>query len=388
MLDPKLYEGREQTFIKHFVLRKYLQKLAYKFGWYGGTLNYVDCFAGPWMSKSESLADSSPFIAIEELREARTKLGAHGRKLKIRCCFVEKDPGSYTTLQRKLAEVTDIETLALNGEFENLVPEILRFVRGSMDRSFSFFFIDPTGWNGYALDVIRPILTHQPGEVLINFMTEFVRRFIFSDKPGDQKSFLRLFGSLGEREGWQKLEGLDREEAMLAAYCERLKEAGEFDLVANSVVLKPMADRSHFHLVYATRNIEGLRVFRNDAERPATKEQKEARFRARTRAEEQSTGQMALFARPPGRGHSDVLEERYLERAKARVHHLLEERRSMLFDELEEEFLLFPMTNTQALKDWLVSLAGAGRVRFEGLGPRGRVPQPKKDHRIIYLDDG
>lgn len=38
MLDLEHYEGREQTYVKHVVLKSYLQKLAYKIGWYYGAL--------------------------------------------------------------------------------------------------------------------------------------------------------------------------------------------------------------------------------------------------------------------------------------------------------------------------------------------------------------
>ncbi|RMH15085.1 MAG: hypothetical protein D6696_21655 [Acidobacteria bacterium] len=55
LLNPALYKGREQTYVKHLVLEGYLRKLAYKWGYYGGTINYVDCFAGPWRHKSEDL---------------------------------------------------------------------------------------------------------------------------------------------------------------------------------------------------------------------------------------------------------------------------------------------------------------------------------------------
>ena len=48
MLERKFYRGREQTFVKHFVLEHHLEKLAYKVGWNGRGINYVDGFAGPW----------------------------------------------------------------------------------------------------------------------------------------------------------------------------------------------------------------------------------------------------------------------------------------------------------------------------------------------------
>ena len=92
MLDPSLYKGREQTFIKHFVLEHYLQKLTYKKGWHGGVINYVDCFAGPWQHASEELSDTSPFIALQELSKARDTLRDKGRPaLSLRCLFIERE---------------------------------------------------------------------------------------------------------------------------------------------------------------------------------------------------------------------------------------------------------------------------------------------------------
>jgi len=46
---------------------------------------------------------------------------------------------------------------------------------------FPFTFIDPTGWEPPAINLITPILRLEPGEVLINLMTSWIRRFI-SDK--------------------------------------------------------------------------------------------------------------------------------------------------------------------------------------------------------------
>ncbi len=120
MPDPSLYEGREQTYVKHFVLEHYLQKLAYKLGWSGGTLNYVDCFAGPWQHASKELKDTSPFIAIRELREARDALREKGRpSLKIRCLFIEKDRRACSLLIDNLRAVQDqdFEVQAINGIF-------------------------------------------------------------------------------------------------------------------------------------------------------------------------------------------------------------------------------------------------------------------------------
>jgi hypothetical protein len=60
-LQADLYEGREQTYIKHAFLRRYLENLAVKV-LYGGwdTFNYVDGFAGPWkVLDAENCSDAS-----------------------------------------------------------------------------------------------------------------------------------------------------------------------------------------------------------------------------------------------------------------------------------------------------------------------------------------
>ena len=218
MLDRSLYKGREQTYIKHFVLEHYLQKLAYKMGWWGGTLNYVDCFAGPWQHADETLKDTSPFIAIDELRTARAVLREHSRPaLNIRCLFIERDRKAWELLSQQLRGVEDVEIQPpINGDFEQNIDVVLRFASTTRTkRSFSFFFIDPTGWTGYSLNTIEPVLRHRPGEVLINFMTQFVNRFIDSDRPEDVERFTRLFGSAEYRARWSGLSGLDREDAIL-----------------------------------------------------------------------------------------------------------------------------------------------------------------------------
>jgi three-Cys-motif partner protein len=58
---------------------------------------------------------------------------------------------------------------ALPGTFEANIPDILR----SVGPAFAFFFIDPTGWTGFRMEAIKPVLSHRPGDVIINFMIGF-----------------------------------------------------------------------------------------------------------------------------------------------------------------------------------------------------------------------
>lgn len=387
MQTEEFYRGREQTYIKHLILKQYLQKLAYKWGWNGGVLSYVDCFAGPWRHESEDLADTSPFIAIDELRRARDTLLERGRpRLKVCCFFIERDREASELLTEKVRDVSDISVDVVNGSFEDNVGSILEFVSGS-GRRFSFFFIDPTGWTGYPIGVIGPLLRHRPGEVLINFMTQHISRFIDSGRAEDALHFDRLFGTAGYRDRWRGLEGLDREDEIVRIYGERVRREGGFEFVASTTILHPVSDRTYFHLIYGTRHIEGLRVFRNDAERPADEVQQRVRQESQARARMEKTSQMELFG--PGeteaRSHLDDLRDRYHPEGRSRVVELLEEKRKVPFDDLEAAALLVSHVSTRDLKRWLTEWKERGIVAFEGLKPRGRIPQAGKGHDVVLV---
>lgn len=45
-LMPIEYQGREQAYVKHTILRTYLQRLIMIIGRSEKVINYVDCFAG------------------------------------------------------------------------------------------------------------------------------------------------------------------------------------------------------------------------------------------------------------------------------------------------------------------------------------------------------
>jgi hypothetical protein len=41
------YKDREQTYLKHFFLERYLETVAYHIGFSQSEFVYVDCFSGP-----------------------------------------------------------------------------------------------------------------------------------------------------------------------------------------------------------------------------------------------------------------------------------------------------------------------------------------------------
>ncbi len=147
MADP--YIGREQTRAKHFILKRYLQALAFKVLTFTD-ITYVDGFSGPWRTETEDFADSSFMIAISVLRDAQQRIFERdGVRRRIRCFFSEAEREAYQQLSTAVtphnrpAERFEIKTFS--GRFEEAVTEIQTYI----GRSFPLIFIDPTGWTGY-----------------------------------------------------------------------------------------------------------------------------------------------------------------------------------------------------------------------------------------------
>ena len=83
MKDAAYYHGREQTYVKHFFLEKYLEKVAYIIGYDQSNFVYVDGFSGPWKSADEESEDTSFLIAINKLKQVRNGLAAYQPVAKV-----------------------------------------------------------------------------------------------------------------------------------------------------------------------------------------------------------------------------------------------------------------------------------------------------------------
>ena len=384
-----LYEGREQTLVKHYILRHYLERFAHIVGSRWGSITYVDGFAGPWNARSSSFRDSSFAIALEELRKARATLAQRGRRLGLRSLFLEENPDACAQLKSFASKVRGVDELqVLNRSFEEAVGSVVEFVRKGGPETFPFVFIDPTGWTGFALETIAPLLRLDPGEALINFMTSHIRRFI-RDAPSRQ-SFRELFGSLGFMDRIADLTGLELEEACVAEYSEGLRREGRYQYVLPAIVLHPEIDRTHFHLLYATRHPKGVEVFK-DAERKAMREMEKARAEAQQRTRVARSGQAELaFVKgdSPESRYYNRLRERYLGEAEKNTTALLRGQRSVLYEEVWEKALSLPLVWESDLIGWIRDWQAKGLLRVEGLRGRELVPKRHQNHQLIWDQAG
>lgn len=284
------YRGREQSFIKHLFLQKYLENAAYRlFLGRSPVFNFVDAFAGPWRNSDfESLSDTSFALALTTLENVRRILTDLGHSnLKVRFRFCERSPDSVAKLRTFAADKTEFDISVFPGAFEENLASIQGACRDIRD-SFTFTFVDPTGWNVDS----RPIfafLKQLRGEVLFNFMSEHVNRHAGWD--GVAASVGRFLADPAWRPTFEALPDISNEEKVLRLFKTKMKEAGAATYMPDIVIRKPRENRIKMRLVLGTHSPRGVEVFR-DVQALVEKEA----VRTRQNIKTTESGQPSLFS--------------------------------------------------------------------------------------------
>ncbi len=381
-----LYLGREQSLVKHLILQSYLERFAHIIGSHCDAITYVDCFSGPWKERSQELKDTSFSIALEELRKARQTYQNRGKSLKIRCLFLEKEPEPFKKLKEFADKITDAEVFLKNAALEDAVPSILSFIKQGGNKSFPFIFIDPTGWTGFEMDVIAPLLLLNKVEVLINFMTGDIRRFLESPQQATRNSFKRLFGKGDLFDKIQGLQGQDREDMAVAEYRQQIAQTGHFNFTAAAMVLHPLFDRTRFHLIYATRNEKGIEVFK-EAEKKAMEKQEQERAEAQYKRRQAMTPQQSFFSAEESYNPSfyESLRDRYLAQSKERVLQMLRGRKRCHYEEIWAVALEAPLVWESDLKEWITEWEKEKLLSIEGKKTsRQKVPHRNEGNFLVW----
>jgi three-Cys-motif partner protein len=216
---PDVYIGKEQAYVKHTILRTYLQRLFMIVGQGKETvINYVDCFAGPRKEEDDNLGDTSIGVSLEQMAKCQQRLKEGFRRdITFRALYIEKEPVAFEKLQTFLSQqpYPGIEAECFNGDYTELLSDIVSWCGGH----FTFFFVDPMGWqNVVGAETMMPLLQLDKAEFLINLMYDFINRFVELQRHADD--MIELFGEVPvfERETPE-----DRQEILLALYRKNLR---------------------------------------------------------------------------------------------------------------------------------------------------------------------
>ena len=367
MAVPEAYRGREQTFVKHTLLRKYLDRLGHKVGHRWNCIDYVDCFAGPWQSSDPDFRDTSFGIAVDTLSGAQRHLQEIGKDLRLRFCFVESDKKAFVKLQAFAESRRDehLEIVPLEGEFEDQLKRVESFLRSSGDQAFRFLLIDPRGWTGFALKKIAPLVEQRSAEILVNVMTSHIRRFVTKDAHSGQ--FEELFGDSKVVNDAAPLQGAQRERFLVRRYAENLKARAGLLYTSTAAILRAEQDSVHYYLVFGTNSPHGVEVFKQ-AEQTAFEVGESAREEAKSRKRENRTGQTEFLVSFDGPATASPiakdLRASYLREAREFFDNLIRRGKTITYDELVGTILQTPLVWKADLDGWIYEGIDTGRIKI------------------------
>lgn len=378
-MNSSPYEDREQTEVKHRILERYLSAFVPIVGNWASDIAYIDCLAGPWQSTDPTLNDTSFARAVDVLRSTRKILADRGKFPTIRCLFIENETAPFQQLKKFCDKTKDVEVTPKNWDFKTHVADVVRFAK-ERSNSFPFVFIDPTGWEPLAIKLITPILRLAPGEVLINLMTSWITRFL-SDET---KHFDRLLGSDLPR--LRQLRGEEQEEELVRSYKEAVVKAGNFNYACTLPVMKPDQDAFHFHMIYATRSIRGVEVFK-ETEKAVIPFMHETRAKAQERRRIEQSGQSSLL--PAEALYREKRFTRYqlrnLEVAKYELRDMLESSDQVLYDDAWAKVMQHSAVTGRDFHDWIKEWKASGSLTFINLQPRQKSPQKGADQYLKWV---
>ena len=252
------WELAPHTAAKHAILRSYLGSWFPILGSsFSGDLFYFDGFAGP--GEYSGGEPGSPVIALDAALSVSNKLKGNAN-----FWFSEIDGRYVKHLESVVSRRSYPKKFAIEvckpRPFESVVSEFLDDVDDGRFNSPSLFvFIDPFGWKGFPMSVVRRILEVPRAEVFINFMYEEINRFIAVDDQA--ANFDSLFGCddwrgvVGERnpgERNRKLKGLYEQQLKVCAGAEYVR----------SFEMRNENNVADYYLFYATQHIRGLEVMK------------------------------------------------------------------------------------------------------------------------------
>ena len=366
------YRGREQSFIKHEFLTRYLETAAFKtLQARSRTFTFVDAFAGPWeVSDTENFSDASFGQALQTLEAVRVHLAKMQMSgLRIRFFLCERRKEAVGELRRYAASNRRFDIRVFHGEFEDNLDNI---ATGCED-GFTFTFIDPTGWNIRSGPIFE-FLRRRNGEFLLNFMSEHINRH--AEFPGIAGSIGRFLADPDWESDFDALPlEWSNEEKVLALLKRRMKTSGAATFVPDFPILKPHEQRVKMRLLLGTHSSKGLEVFRDVQEKVERTE-----IATRNDLLESKKRQSMLFPDDMviamTRDLAGIGCSRYREDAAAHVKNLLSGRERIEFEKIWPTVLEAVPVRLTHLRRILANMKAEGTIAFD-LPPRKQVPQPR-----------
>ena len=286
---------KEKEYIRHELLKAYLEPLLMIIGQKVPRVCYVDCSSGPWWKDGQDPESTPVAVSLDILEKCHNSISEQFRRqVQFRALFIEKDPESFDRLKNFMnaGSWSGVDANCLKGDFCDLQKEILSWYG---DRDFCFYFIDAAEWRHIAVQNLGPLMARPASEFLMNLLFDSTR------PPRGQTSLEEhMKAVLGGAPGIPDDEPLEGDRLLTSLYRRELKASapkfgGAIPRCATMRVLPMEKSRTISELVYLTWDPLGVVAFMEASER-LEKEQKKMRALAAQSEKVKRSRQLEIFS--------------------------------------------------------------------------------------------
>ena len=248
-------EQREQSAIKTEIVTKYFNAWAKILSARYSKIAYIDLFAGPGIYDDGS--KSTPIIIAENI------VSNKNFSQKIQMCFNEKETSYFDRLKVNIGNIKDIEQLLYKPQFSNIEITYRTPNEFMISKIPCFCFLDPAGYKGLSLELIRSFGKDAGTDIIIFFNYNDINRAI--DNPKVTKDMVQLFGDNRYTLLKKKLlnqNGQNRESIIINEMSESIKDVGMQYVLPFRFKAEGKNRTSHY-LIFASKNRTGFIIMKD-----------------------------------------------------------------------------------------------------------------------------
>lgn len=260
MVDNQFFdEPREQSQIKARIVEKYL------WAWanvviptarqMGNRILYIDLFAGPGRYDDGTL--STPLLVL------RKAIDDPNMRNMLVTFLNDRDSDSAGKLQAAIDGLGGIERLKYKPKVSNeIVGEEIERKLSAIRLVPTFFFVDPWGYKGLSLGLIKSVLQNWGSDCV--FFFNYNRVNMGLNNPAVKQHMDALFGSRRAERLRDDVTGLnsdDRENLIVEDLCAALREMGA-SYVLPFTFKNEKGRRTSHHLIFATKHFKGYEIMK------------------------------------------------------------------------------------------------------------------------------
>ncbi len=218
-------------------------------------LRYVDLFAGT--GKIDGVK-STPLLVMEHVISKPELSACVGALLN------DLDPDHINQLRENLKELPGYDTLKLPPRLRTgPVDEELVEIFASSNNVPSFSFIDPFGYAGLSLPLVRALVSGFGSDMVLFFSFDAINRAVSNDLVREHMD--ALFGpkrAESLRQVVKDMRANEREEVLIEAFIEAVTEDLGYEYVIPYVIEREDKDRTSHYLFFISKHARGFKIMK------------------------------------------------------------------------------------------------------------------------------